>query len=353
MRFVLVRSLILTCLALAFLAVPLMAAAPAAVPAKIDSHTLLPDDTEAVVAINLKQLLGTDLIKKIDTKGANTDKVKEELGFDPAKDIESVVFAIPGGGNAEKTIVILNGTFDPAKFEGKIEEAAKAKADNVKVHSVVEGKENFKVFEVTKLEDLMKGLPPQFAPPGGANPLEGKSIFAGFANTAVIIAGNKDQIVQALMKASGSKKTELKSKEMKNLLTKIDSKRTLSLAILATCIGKEAIDKFESITGGITVGAEIQTEIFLNTKDAAAAKTLNMVVDQGLEQVNGILGFITTQQKELAPLVDVVKAIKATTKDSTVTIKSTIDADSMKKIGEGIQEAAKKQLQGGGIPGGN
>jgi hypothetical protein len=323
-------------------------AAPASAPAKIDSNKLLPDDTEAVIAINFKQLFESALIKKIDKKGADNEHVKKELGFDPMKDLESVVFAIPGGGNGEKALIIINGAFDAEKLEAKVDEAIKDKSEHVKTHEVADGDDNYKVYEVTNLTDLMKKLPQQLAGPAAANPLADKSIFAGFNQSAVLISADKDQVVDALKKASGKKKTDLKSKEMKDLLTKIDAKRTLSLAILASAIGKEATDKFESITGGITVGADIQTEIHVNAKDDKAAKDLNQQVDEGLVSVNGILDLITTQNKELSPLVDVVKGIKASAKDNSVTIKSAITEEVLKQLGEALQAAVKKQLGGQG-----
>src|SRR5207237_6268845 len=111
-----------------------------------------------------------------------------------------------------------------------------------------------------------------------------------------------------------------------------------SLAILASSIGKEATYKFETITGGITVSSDIQTEININTKDEKAAKALSEQVDQGLQSVAGIVPLIAAQNKGLEPVGDVVKGIKSTVKDASVTIKSTISEDALKQIGEGIQE---------------
>src|SRR5712672_1974464 len=129
-------------------------AAPSATPAKIDSNKLLPDDTEAVIAINLKQLFDSALIKKIDKKHSDTDKIKKEIGFDPTKDLESVVFAIPGGGKGEKALIIINGTFDAAKLQAKADEAIKSNGEHGKVHEVEDGKNKLKVYEITDLGDL-------------------------------------------------------------------------------------------------------------------------------------------------------------------------------------------------------
>ncbi|MFL5243099.1 MAG: hypothetical protein ACJ8FY_13405 [Gemmataceae bacterium] len=349
MRLLSYRSMWLAIFGL-FLGSAFLTAAPGSAPAKIDSNKLLPDDTEAVIAINFKQLFESALIKKIHKNGTDNEHAKE-LGFDPMKDLESVVFAIPGGGNGEKALIIVNGTFDVEKIQAKVDEAAKEKGDHVKVHETADGDDKYLVYELTNLADLMKNLPPQLAGPAGANPLADKSIFAGFSSSAVLISGDKDQVVDGLKKAAGKKKTDLKSKEMKDLLGKIDSKRTISLAILASAIGKEATDKFENITGGITVASDIQTEIHVAAKDEKAAKDLNKEVDQGLEQVNGILGFLITQNKQLTPVIDVVKGIKATAKDSSVTIKSSITEATLKQLGDAIQAAMKQHL--GGPGGGN
>ena len=326
MRSLIVRGFGIAVLGLT-LALASQAAAPSATPAKIDSNKLLPDDTEAVVAINLKQLFESALIKKIDKKDSDTDKVKKEIGFDPTKDLDSIVFAIPGAGNGEKALIIVNGTFDAAKLQAKAEEAIKAKSVQAKVHEVEDGKNKLKVYEFTNLGDLMKGLLYQAAAAagadsaaGGANPLAGISLFAGFDQSVLLVSADKEQVVNGLKKATGSKKTELKSKEMKDLLTKIDAKRTVSLAILASCIDKEA---FESITGGITVGSDVETEINVNTKDEKAAKALRDPLEAFLQSWAGLFS---------RSIADVAKGIKLTVKDSSVKIKSTISEDAWKQI---------------------
>src|SRR5689334_2673276 len=86
--------------------------------AEIDK--LLPADTEVVITVNVKQILGSALLKKAGLdqwKGAlkelpQVGDILEELGFDPFTDLDRVTIASPGGSEQDRGLIIARGNFD-------------------------------------------------------------------------------------------------------------------------------------------------------------------------------------------------------------------------------------------------
>jgi hypothetical protein len=318
-----------------------------------DLERLLPDDTGVVFIVNFKQLLDAPLLKKGGALEALKDAVKNnedakkamaDLGLDPFKDIAALISA-GSGDDPDKSLTILEGTFNVTKFQAKAEEVAEKNKGNVKIDKVTCEKTEYTVYEVAKLDELIK-LPPEFAALGS----DAKSVFVGVAPTVIVMAPSKEMIGETLARAAGKKKTTLKNKEMHGLLAKVDAKQTLSVVILAGALkgpigdepeAKEALAKLDTITGGVTVAEGITTRIFLNAKSDDDAKDLNKKVGEGLDQAQQVVGTLVSFRKELEPLQDVVKGVKATTKDKTVTISSDISAETIKALVKAIGQAAK------------
>lgn len=109
-----------------------------------DVDKLLPDDTEYVVSVNVKQIMESPLIKKHALEklrahikeNSEVSKILETLNFDPLKDLSSVTTAGQGTGPVDmKAYIIARGNFDVAKFESKAEEVSKNMGDVLKIHS--------------------------------------------------------------------------------------------------------------------------------------------------------------------------------------------------------------------------
>jgi hypothetical protein len=337
-----IRKRVLTALALSLaLALPAFAApVPTEGPAAANYDKYLPNDVDGVITINVRQLLDSELIKKtgIDKAMGTEDaqKAAKTLGLDPLKDIERVVIA--GGKNDDQTVVIIQGKFDPAKLSAAIEEAARDKKDNLKVHKT----DNGKVYEVTKLEDIVK-LPPQLGAGANVN-LKGKSVFAVIADRGnVVVSPSKETVEEVLAKAAGKKTTKLSNKELATLLGKIDAKQTLAVALPAPATE----EKFKSITGGLTVTKDVKVDFTVTAADADAAKEINDKIAEQLRQASDVINIVVIQQTELKPAVEIIKGIKHSAKDNTVSITSDIKGDTLEKLAKGLKELAEKA--GGGI----
>jgi hypothetical protein len=341
--------------------VPSRAAAGKPLPIETKAETanlerFLPDDTEAVVVVHFKQLLDSPLLKKggaleslrdVLKKNDDAQKAMADLGLDPFTDIDAMISAQCGAGQ-DKGLIVVTGKFDVAKFESKADAVAKEKKDAIKIHSVASGKDEYKVYEVSDLDQLIK-LPAEVAAFGP----EGSAVFVGVDKSAIITSSSKEYVAEALAKAAGKKKTDLKSKEIQKLLAKVDAKQTLSLVMLASILtkgplgeepqAKDVLDKIDNITGGITVSDGIKTQLVLATKDADAAKAVNKKVGEGLDEAQQLVGALADIRKDLAPLLEVVKGVKVAAKDNAVTIDSDISGDLLQALAKTLSTVLKRK----------
>src|SRR5262249_40501017 len=123
-----------------------------------DIDPYLPEDTEFVVNVNVRQIIDSPLFKKNALEAAQealrgNDQVQDilkELGFDPFKDLDRVLAASPGGTEEDRGLIIVHGKFDVAKFQAKAEKVAKEDAEHLKIHKILGGKHL--LYEVTTPE---------------------------------------------------------------------------------------------------------------------------------------------------------------------------------------------------------
>jgi hypothetical protein len=301
-----------------------LAAALPAYTAEVDKY--LPEDTEAVVMVNAKQLLDSPLVKKHlmeHARGAiksnsEATKILESLGFDPFKDLTNITVALSMIGSEAKGLIISHGQFDKGKFEAKAEEVSKDMGDVLKVH-----KEGERKYYEVKVE-------------GSEKPL-----FVGVVDSATIVAGpEKQYVVDAFAKSDGKTKGAIK-KELQDLIEKADANQSLWFAATANGFrkgelasdekAKKNLEKMDSITAGVTVDKGVKASLVIATKSADNAKELAEEIKEGLNQVKGLLALIADQNKEIAPLVDTVGNLRVNAEGSTITLKSEVSEELIEK----------------------
>ena len=302
-----------------------LAAAPARA-AEVDKY--LPDDTQEVVMVNVKQLLDSGLFKKYGMEPAqqalkdNGDiaDILKDLGFDPFKDLDRVVVGSAGGDDPEKVLVIAHGHFDLAKFKAKGEDAAKTNPDHLKIHKRDKGPV---IYEVK--------LPQSDTP-----------AFVALADkNTMLVSPGKDYVIDALKKIDAPKPT-VKNKDIQALIERMDGKQTVSMAVLGGAltkggdlsgfIPKETLESIDAVGGGLTVGDDVKLEVVVTAKSADAAKDIREGVNDKLKQAEAALALLATQQKELEPVLEIVKSMKTTAKDKTVSLKGEVSAELIEKI---------------------
>jgi hypothetical protein len=296
-----------------FVAVALFAVALPVRAAEVEKY--FPDDAEAVLTLNIKQILESPLLKsglEAAKRGIQDDaeaqKTLKDLGFDPFKDLEQVAVAMPGG-QPDRALLLVQGRFDVAKFEAKAEEAGKGE---VKVHNIGDRKVFESKVPVPNLGD--------------------QSLFICLLDpTTIAVSGTKEGVVDALDKKAGKKKTMLK-KELQDLLAKADPKQSLSVVMLGTAAGlADVSDKVQHVTGGVTLVNDVNANFVVAAKNADAAKEVENAIKEGLGQLKTIVTFMAANQKELAPLADLFGVIKVTSEGSTVTIKGQVTKEAIEK----------------------
>lgn len=289
-----------------------------------EPHRYLPDDTELLVSVSIKQLLATKLLKDQITDAlkdalANSDEAKEflkELGFDPFRDLHNVLVASPGSVEADRGLIIVQGEFDVAKFKAK--GAALEKNKTVKVHTVAEQT----IYEFTLLDQQ--------------NPW----FLCVPAKDAVLISAGKDYIVDAIKRNPLKNPVALKSKTFAELLEKVDDKQSLYLAGTADALGrsglgtliKDYVQKADSLAGGIKLDDDLQLEIVIGAKTLADAKALTKSINDLSTQGLLILGLLATQQEELRPAVDVLKSVRCVQKEKVVALKARVEAELLQQL---------------------
>jgi hypothetical protein len=312
-------------LAALLLAVPVRAA-------EVDK--LLPNDTETLVTINVRQILDSPLVQKLAVDRAKKaldeqDEVKKvltELGFDPFKDLDSITFALSSGSDTDKNLTIVHGKFDVAKFAAKGEEVAKDMKDVVKITKVPgPGAEGGKInlYEVNM-------------------PGQTQAVYVALVdkNTLVTSPG-KDFVLDAIDKQAGRKKSELKSKELKTLLGRIDGKQSIWAAVLGSTLeksplatddtAKDLIAKLTDANLGITIDKDLKAEVGITAKNTEDAKKLDEAINDNLNQAVGLLSILAGNQPEIKPLLTLLKTIKPRLKDKTITIQATVDGEDIEK----------------------
>ena len=179
----------------------------------------LPDDTEALVTINLRQLLDSPLakgnaplIERLQA-GANerlTDlgvqRYLDKIGFELFRDLDTVTVATAGGKSPD--FVLLEGRFNQAKIQAVAVEASKDNTDTIKPLLIGP----HRALELRAVAD-------------------GKPIYAGLVGDGKLIAASTpDRFVAALTRLNAAPASKLK-KELRDPLA---ASSASSLQIVAT-----------------------------------------------------------------------------------------------------------------------
>ncbi len=312
---------------LALLAALALLAPAACRAAELSPH--LPPDTEHYLSINVKQVLGSPLVKKygLDAardalKDSELNTLFQELGFDPFKHLDRVQFATPNTSDKDRGLIILEGTFDLVKIKKKAEAAARANEESVKTHKVkLGGAASHEIYEV-------------------AIPGQELSLFvAGLDNKTLLASAGKDYVVDALKRARLKQKVVLKNRAFQAVVEKLDGKQGVSLAMLGGSLGKsewlnslpeaykDALAGIEAIGGGITFGNEVKLNLLVSTKSDGNARTLREGANKGVRLAQVALAFLGEDRPELKLLGEVLNTVRAGGKGKLLTLSARLTAD--------------------------
>lgn len=290
-----------------------------------DADNLLPSNTAVVLTINLRQIFDSPLAKKHGIEYAKNalksmDEVNETLeglGLDAFKDLDRVTVASPGGQDRKRGLIIVRGRFDADKIKTHAEKTAKDDPDALKIRKVSNGV----IYEVA--------ISDQDAP-----------LFVALLNKTTLVASfGKDYVASALKKEAGKSQGGLKNKDFQALLKEMDDKQSLAFAAdgqafkgIDTESTGDLSEKLDAIAGGLKITDGLELEASLSTKSAENAKQIKTAINDGINQGIGLLGLLGGQNKKIDTVVNILKAIKTTSKDKIVKLKAQVSAEVMTEL---------------------
>ena len=316
-----------------FALVAALATAPTARAAEVDP--LLPADTEGVVRVNVKQMLGSDLMKKYAVpklkeamKAGEAAAMLEKLGLDPLKDIDTATIGLWGTDPQEmKFVGVLRGTFDADKMMKAAAEFAPASDGKMSV--VEEG--GFKMVKFVG---------------------DGKPAYASVADGKTIVMGSDKKFVANSLTAKKDGAKAKLSKELTALVLKQDEKA--SMFICGMTDGKfnnlpgnidgipgingeqlkQQLSKMANAVMTVRLGKDVTLEITAGMKDADAADgfggNIGALIDLAKNFIPIAAGNAPPQFQPL--IADVTKTLKHSIKKTDVTLSLKLSADALSKL---------------------
>jgi hypothetical protein len=293
-----------------------------------DVDKYLPDDTETVVVLNVRQALEAPVVKKYlheQMKAAlkNNADAQPLLGLidpDSLKDVDRITVAVPTGGALQgKGLIIVQGRFDLANLQATVQALAQTTAITLKIQP----------HEKTPLYEILLDDPPT------------PFVFASFLDkNVVVVSPGKSPVLEAMAKHNGKRTTKL-NKDLQTLIAKADAKQHLWVAGCVAEPWKKALErvnqlklfagKLESFSGGVRFTDTIKASLHLQLSDVQAAVDLR----QTLEASKGLVMVVIATSKNLkdyAPLLsDVLNALQFTQDKGTVGIELTLPEELIEK----------------------
>jgi len=305
-----------------------------------DEVQFFPADTEFVVSVHFRQMLESelvksnkeslDLLKGMMEQNAQAQKYLKELGFDPFRDLDGVTVVSPASADPARILVLITGKFQPRKFAATAARAARENGDVVKTSR--SGKHE--IIEIT--------LP-------GKN----EATFVALADAKTLVASqSKSILIGALNQGGSDKEPELK-KEVKDLLTSRAKDASASFAATGAAVGKllaaskdpriagmgpvmaKFLEKIDGFNGSITLAADVQFQLGVGTKTAEAAKEFAQQAQIGLPIVGFALAKQAKDNPKLAPVMDILRTLRASAEGNTFIIRGRVPAEVVQKALKG------------------
>jgi hypothetical protein len=316
-------------LAIAAAVAVLAGTAPTARAAEVDK--LLPADSEYVVAVNVRQVLDSDIIKKYALgqikdflAGGDAQKFLKDLGLDPLKDVDRVVAGASGTDqNDFKGLAIIHGKFNPTKLYQAAEAQTKKDPDHFSM--VKDG------------ADVMFKIQPD----------QGNPFYGTVVNETTVVVGTDKKLVGAALAASTGDKKPAINKDLAALISRMDDKSSLYLCALtkdkldklklppgagAAPNIKDQLGKLDSVSAAVRVSGDVSFDVTLGMADDDAAGEMGKTVDDGIQQIKGLLPFLVANDPKMKPLADAAKSLKSFTKGKSVSITGMLPGDAIGKL---------------------
>lgn len=339
-------------LTVAWLACALAAGGAAAPAAEIDR--CLPEDADAFVSVNVKQLLRAPLVKKHAARQLEQlcrepalRALLDGLGLDALKDVDRVTASCTGPEN-QGPVVVCRGRFDTAKFHAFLRKAAREDAAHVKPHKAGDLK-CYQVMGTGKHGSLLLGSgvnsegAPTFTWKQTGSLLDACGTFwvALADKNTLVFAADRDRLAAACRRATQA--GAARGAGLKELLEDFDARQAVCFAARggplrnkpageAAGEEQEAGPFVEIIRGSLGVGDDLRLRCSLTAEDAEGAREVVKALDDLRTRAAGFAVVLAGNQKKYAFLKEVPKAFAATRQGTTVLLEGRLSAELLDKL---------------------
>jgi hypothetical protein len=302
---------------------------------------VLPADTELIFTINIQQMLKSEVAKEykilIDLAKGKIEEALEDKGlakhlkkadFDLFRDLASITVAVPGERNPEEGFILLEGKFDAEKIEAAVTDASKEAGGGVKVIKIA----GITAFEVA--------------------PKDEKTMYVALLDDKTMVACASRKDVESAVARQRSAKPEFKAAVVKNLVSTVNAKQSLSMIATSKVLGKlaenapmggakaqQAVDFLKTMDGfsfAVTIQKDIDFQVGVNAKDGPTAQKYADAANLGLAFVKMKVAEKAKEDPKLKFAVDVVNSVRVTAQGPNLMIRGQMSFEALQKLMENL-----------------
>jgi hypothetical protein len=274
------------------------------------------DNAEVFLSINVRKFLDATIVSgdldKLRQMLKGRHEIQSELdaiGFDPFTDLDTLTVVGAPSQGSNQFLVIAHGRFDFNKLIGW---TRKTLAEHSELLTTVE-------------EGSSKFL--AFTPPGRAEP-----VFVGWPDSETIVASPVKGFVARAIEVGSDKAQSSLNQPAADLLKILDDTNVVSFFALAGALkNTPQADIIRHAVGGLGIDQGLHLTVAVTAKNADAARQLENTVTEGVAQAKSTVSLMSHRQKELAPVVSFLGAVKVTREGDTVNIRGDLTQDTLTK----------------------
>ncbi|HZZ81382.1 MAG TPA: hypothetical protein VFE62_22965 [Gemmataceae bacterium] len=281
----------------------------------------LPDNTELVVGVNLKQIRTSKRVSRekdaLDQPRAMLKRAARELpvlacvqdaGLDLVNDLNAITFAGPQAKTPQVTFLALEGDFVPLKLADRLAELAKKRPEQVKL--TMTGSATF--YQMT-----------------GA----GKTVHhAALVNGSTLIAATtREALTEAMERCNGSRKSNL----AKGITLESGDDHSIRLVATGPALARllenasipnadtavAALDTCQSVSASLRLSQELEFHLGIQVRDAEMASKIAAAGINGLRSLRVLAHQQAREKKKLQPIAEIVDGLRVTSQGPNVVIR--------------------------------
>jgi hypothetical protein len=289
-----------------------------------DPHQYVPADARVLATVKFRKLLDAPLLdrdKPVTVRGLlqKEPPFLDIVGIRPLEDVTALLVALPGAGEVRKLFVVAQGKFDAARIRASVVRIHK---DSVKEHRA--GGVAYQQFKVpvhnvrgiTTPADVFLAVPDE--------------------TTCLISLGSQADLETAL----GAKKAGTPA-ELRALLEKHDREGAVaSFALLGELQGpfaelpklRKMFGLLRGLGGSVRIDEEVSGQVVAAVATAESAREVEEIMRGGMNTITGGVALMVAANKQLQPILDILKTVRVSHQGTTVTMRGKLERDVLEEI---------------------